>query len=108
MAEVAEPGEQMRIAAQLRELEQLREIRLQKRKEATDGATMALGGSRSHGGRETLERGFKNLLEDVRGRWGGSMLFGPRWRRDIGGNDKAGRHGMAIRVCIVEQAPQLE
>jgi hypothetical protein len=69
---------------------------------------MALGGSRSHCGREILERGFKNVLEDVRGRWGGSLLFWPRRRRDIGGNDKAGLHGMAIGVCVVEQAPELE
>ena len=78
LAEVAEPGEQMRIPAQLRELEQLREIRLQERKEATDGATITLDGARSHRGREILERGFKTLLEYVRGRWGGSILLGAR------------------------------
>ena len=39
LAEVAEPGEQMRIAAQVRKLEQVRELGLQEREEAADGQT---------------------------------------------------------------------
>src|SRR5258708_12375703 len=77
----------MRIALQVGDLQQLRKICLQERKETKHGATIALGGTGSHGGREILEWSFKNLLEDVRGRWGGSLLFWPQPRRDIGGND---------------------
>jgi hypothetical protein len=62
-AEVAEPAEQMGIAAQLGELEQLREIRLEIGEEVTSNAAIAARRAGSQDGRESLDTGVKNLTE---------------------------------------------
>ena len=63
LAEVTKPAEQMGIAAQFREIAQLREIRLEIRKEATNSESIAFYRAGSQGGRESLDMGAKNLLE---------------------------------------------
>jgi hypothetical protein len=58
LAEAAEPAEQMGIAAQLGELEHLREIRLEIGEEAMDSRSIG-----SVGKRKILDAGIKYLLE---------------------------------------------
>jgi hypothetical protein len=58
LAEAADPAEQMGIAAQLRELEDLREICLEIGEETMGGPAIV-----SVGSRESLEAGVKNLLK---------------------------------------------
>ena len=77
VAEVAKPAEQMGIAAQLREVEHLREIRMEIGEEAM-GADSII----SVGSRESLNTVVKNLLEFLvrwSGEWGGSHRF---WGKD--------------------------
>jgi hypothetical protein len=58
LVQAADPAEQMGIAAQLREMEHLREIRLEVGEEAMGGHAIV-----SVGSRESLDAGVKNLLE---------------------------------------------
>lgn len=97
LAEVAEPGEQMRIAAQVRKLEQERELGLQEREEAADGQTVGLHGTGSQGGREMLKRSLKKLLEYMRRRRRGPLAPGSRQRGEIGGKNEAGLQAIAKR-----------
>jgi hypothetical protein len=62
-AEAAEPAEQMGIAAQLGELEQLREIGLEIGEEVTSHAAIAGRRAGLQDGRERLDTGVKNLTE---------------------------------------------
>jgi len=109
-AEVAEPAEQMGIAAQLRELEHLREIRLEIGEEATSHAAIALRRAGLHVGRESLDTGVKNLTESKSaerplelGLWGA-----PRLRREILGEDQARLQGVAFAGKVVEQAAETD
>ena len=63
VAEAADPAEQMGIAAQLREAEHLREIRLEIGEEATGGDSIEMYSMGSQGGGESLDRGIQDLLE---------------------------------------------
>ncbi len=65
-AQAAEPAEQMGIAAQLGELEHLREIRLETGEEAMGSHSIV-----SVGSRKSLDAGVKDLLEFLVGRSGG-------------------------------------
>jgi hypothetical protein len=65
-AQAAEPAEQMGIAAQLGELEYLREIRLEIGEEAMGSRSIV-----SVGSRKSLDAGVKDLLEFVVGQSGG-------------------------------------
>jgi hypothetical protein len=67
LAQPAEPAAQMGIAAQLREVEQLREIRLEIGEEATGGKSIVGYSMGSQGGRESPDTGVKNLLESGMG-----------------------------------------
>jgi len=107
-AEVAEPAEQMGIAAQLRELEHLREIRLEIGEEATSHAAIALRRAGLHVGRESLDTGVKNLTESKSaerppelGLWGT-----PRLRREILAEDQPGLQRMTRRGQVAEQAAE--
>jgi hypothetical protein len=60
-AEVAEPAEQMGIAAQLGEVEQVREIGLEIGKEVTGHAAIVAHRAGSECGRESLDTHIKNL-----------------------------------------------
>jgi hypothetical protein len=62
-AEAAEPTEQMGIAAQLGEMEQLREIRFEIGEEVTSNTAIAARRAGSHDGCESLDTGVKNLTE---------------------------------------------
>jgi hypothetical protein len=66
LAQAAEPAEQMGIAAQLRELEHLREIRLEIGEEAMGSHSIV-----SVGSRQSLDAGVKHLLEFLVGQSGG-------------------------------------
>jgi len=66
LAQATEPAEQMGIAAQLGELEHLREIRLEIDEEAMGGHSIV-----SVGSRKSLDAGVKDLLEFLLGRSGG-------------------------------------
>src|ERR1700687_2178156 len=63
VAEAVYPAEQMGIAAQLREAEHLREIRLEIGEEATGGDSIDMYSMGSQGGGESLDRGIQDLLE---------------------------------------------
>jgi hypothetical protein len=65
-AQAAEPAEQMGIAAQLGELEHLREIRLEIGEEAMGSHSIV-----SMGSRQSLDAGVKDLLEFLVGQCGG-------------------------------------
>jgi hypothetical protein len=65
-AQAAEPAEQMGIAAQLGELEHLREIRLEIGEEAMGGHSIVAVGSR-----KSLDAGVEDLLEFLVGQSGG-------------------------------------
>jgi hypothetical protein len=62
-AEAAEPAEQMGIAAQLREVEHLREIHLEIGEEVTGHAAIAARGAGPQDGRESLDTVVNNLSE---------------------------------------------
>ena len=64
LAEAAKPAKQMRVAAQLGELAQLREIRLEIGEEVMGGVSIAEYGPRFQGGRESLNKVFKHLSEN--------------------------------------------
>jgi hypothetical protein len=59
----AEPGKPVGIAAQLRELAQLREMRLEERQEATSGGSIAVDRTGPQCSCEGLDMRFKNLTE---------------------------------------------
>src|ERR1700681_2438952 len=82
-AKAAEPAEQMGIAGQLGEVEQLREIRLEIGEEVTRNAAIALRGAGSESGRESLDTGVKNVTEQELG-----QLVAPRVGREILGKDQ--------------------
>ena len=63
LVEAAEPAEQMGIAAQLGEVEQLREIRLEIGEEVTSHAAIASRRAELQVGCESLDTGVKNLTE---------------------------------------------
>jgi hypothetical protein len=67
LAEVAEPAEQMGIAAQLGEVEQLREIRLEIGEEVTSDAAKAARRTGSQSGVESLDTRVENLTEQELG-----------------------------------------
>src|SRR5712691_7151629 len=107
-AEAAEPAEQMGIAAQLGELEQLREIGLEIGEEVTSHAAIASRRAELQVGCESLDTGVKNLTEAKQaerqselGLWGA-----PRLRREILGEDQPGLQRMTRRGQVVEQAAE--
>jgi len=81
-AQAAEPAEQMGIAAQLGEVEQLREICLKIGEEVTSHAAIAARRAGSQNGRESLDTGVKNLTKSKLG-----LLVAPRLWREILGDD---------------------
>src|SRR5260370_34850557 len=109
-AEAAEPAEQMGIAAQLGEVEHLRELGLEIGKEVPSHAAIALRRAGLHVGRESLDTGVKNLTESKSaerplelGLWGA-----PRLRREILGEDQARLQGVAFAGKVVEQAAETD
>jgi hypothetical protein len=93
----------MGIAAQLGELEQLREIRFEIGEEVTSNTAIAARRAGSQDGRESLDTGVKNLTELELG-----QLGAPRLRRGILGEDQPGLQGMARRGKVVEQAAETD
>jgi hypothetical protein len=91
----------MGIAAQLGEVEQLREIGLEIGKEVTGHAAIMARRAGSERGREGLDTGVKNLTESELGQWGT-----PRLRREILGKDQAGLQRMARGGQVAEQAAE--
>jgi hypothetical protein len=103
LAEAVEPAEQMGIAAQLGEMEQLREIRLKIGEEVTGNATIAVRRAEPHGGGESLDTGVENLTEQELG-----QLGSPWVRREILGEDEPWLQEMAREDQIMEQSPEPE
>ena len=62
-AEAAEPAEQMGIAAQLGEVEHLRELGLEIGKEVTGHAAIMARRAGAERGRESLDTHFKNVTK---------------------------------------------
>jgi len=107
-AEAAEPAEQMGIAAQLREVEHLRGIRLEIGEEVTSHAAIASRRAELQVGCESLDTGVKNLTEAKQaerqselGLWGA-----PRLRREILGEDQPGLQRMTRTGQVAEQAAE--
>ena len=61
--QVAEPGKPVWIAAQLREVVQLREMGFEERQKATGGVSITIDCIRAERGREGLDMSLKNLTE---------------------------------------------
>jgi hypothetical protein len=99
-AEESKPAEQMGLAAQLGELEHLREIGLEIGEETTSHAAVSRR-AELQVGRESLDTGVKNLTESELGQWGT-----PRLRREILGKDQAGLQRMARGGQVAEQAAE--
>jgi len=100
-AEAAEPAEQMGIAAQLGEVEQLRELGLEIGEEVTGHAAIAARRAGSESGRESLDTHVKNLTKYEGGQSGAPVLGGaelfwePQPQREILREDEPGLQGMA-------------
>ena len=94
LAEVTEPAEQVGIAAQLREVQDLREVGLQKGEEAMGRKSIAVYRTGTQGGGENLNVSVKKLLAWM-GRWGRRVWVAARARREILGQDQVGLEGMA-------------
>jgi hypothetical protein len=114
-AELLKPAEQMRIATQIGEGDQVGEIGLKIAEKAPGGDAVALYGLRSQGGCESLNADMKNLREErVRGNtWSRraadlglerSISFGAC--REIFGEDELGRHCVALGSKVAQQAAE--
>src|SRR5712691_3007029 len=101
LVEAAEPAEQMGIAAQLGEVEQLREICLKIGEEVTSHAAIAARRAGSQNGRESLDTGVKNLTKSKLG-----LLVAPRLWREILGDDQLGLQRMTRRGQVAEQTAE--
>src|SRR5229473_6253190 len=101
LVEAAEPAEQMGVAAQFGEVEQLREICLKIGEEVTSHAAIAARLAGSQNGRESLDTGVKNLTKSKLG-----LLVAPRLWREILGEDQPGLQRMTRRGQVAEQAAE--
>ncbi len=113
-AQVVKPAEQMGIAAQLGEGDQVREIGLNITEKAPSGDSIALYRLRSQGSSESLNAALKDLREDRVGlkTWSGGAA--DLWlerpislgrggaRREILGEDEPGRHGVALAGKVTQ------
>jgi len=116
-AELLKPAEQMRIATQLRQGDQVGEIGLKIAEKAPGSDSIAVYGLRSQGSCESLNAGIKNLREE-RVRWNTwsrsaadlwlerSICFGAC--REIFGKDEPGRHRVAFGSKVAQQAAEGE
>jgi hypothetical protein len=110
LAEAAEPAEQMGIAAQLGEVDHLREIGLEIGEEVTGHAAVAAHRTGLESGCESLDTHVKNLTKSEVGQSGAPFLGGaePRPYREILGEDEPWLQGMARGAYLLEQVPELE
>jgi hypothetical protein len=101
LVDAAQPAEQMGIAAQLGEVEQLREICFKIGEEVTSHAAIAACRAGSQNGRESLDTSIKNVTKSKLG-----LLGAPRLWREILGEDQPGLQRMTYRGQIAEETAE--